>query len=110
MLKDRHILRQLVKSWAQDHDHNFQIASPDPGDEGVNATSGFFTWLVQEKGANIDLLDLVERLELYLDHIRSKKYVDGMFCRNCHSYFPYAEPNQKDGTMLCYSCRNNPYV
>lgn len=110
VLKDRHVLSQLVKSWAQDHNHSFTIASPDSGDEGVNATSGFFTWLIQEKHATIDLLDLVERLELYLDHVRSKKYVDGMFCRNCRSYFPYAEPNQKDGTMLCYSCRNNPYV
>ena len=110
MLKDRHILSQIVKSWAQEHNHNFQIASPDPGDEGVNATSGFFTWLIREEEADIDLLVLVDRLELYLEHIRSKKYKDGMFCRNCHSYFPYAEPNQPDGTLICYSCRNNPYV
>jgi hypothetical protein len=34
---------------------------------------------------------------------------DGMACRICHDFYPYATVNQEDGTMVCYSCRQNPY-
>lgn len=26
-------------------------------------------------------------------------------CKQCNEIYPYAEPNQKDGTFKCYSCR-----
>lgn len=26
-------------------------------------------------------------------------------CKKCNEIYPYAEPNQKDGTFKCYSCR-----
>jgi hypothetical protein len=26
-------------------------------------------------------------------------------CKQCQEIYPYAEPNQKDGTFKCYSCR-----
>ena len=32
---------------------------------------------------------------------------DGCNCAKCKQYFPYAEPNQADGTLVCYSCRKN---
>ena len=36
--------------------------------------------------------------------------LDGMHCANCDEYFPMAEANQPDGqTLLCYSCRQNPW-
>lgn len=35
-----------------------------------------------------------------------EKKSDGCFCKKCKDFFPYAEPNQKDGTLICYSCRN----
>ena len=31
--------------------------------------------------------------------------VDGFPCRKCMNFYPYAVPNQKDGTLLCWSCR-----
>lgn len=34
------------------------------------------------------------------------KNKDGYICTKCRELFPYAEPNQKDGTLICYSCRN----
>jgi hypothetical protein len=34
---------------------------------------------------------------------------DGMACRVCKEFFPYAEANQEDGTLICFSCRANPY-
>jgi len=30
----------------------------------------------------------------------------GYNCKKCGELFPFAEPNQKDGTLICYSCRN----
>lgn len=30
---------------------------------------------------------------------------EDLHCNKCGELFPYAEPNQKDGTLICYSCR-----
>lgn len=30
----------------------------------------------------------------------------GMACNKCKDFNEYAEPNQQDGTHLCYRCRN----
>jgi len=30
---------------------------------------------------------------------------DGCFCKTCKEWYPYAEPNQTDGSLICYSCR-----
>lgn len=35
--------------------------------------------------------------------------LDGMHCSNCREFYSMAEPNQEDGTLICYSCRVNPY-
>lgn len=34
---------------------------------------------------------------------------NGMTCRICKEHFPYAVANQEDGTLICFSCRQNPY-
>lgn len=109
MSKERHVLAQILKSWAQEHDHNFVISSTTPDDKGVEETGAFLSWLIKNTEANIDLVSLLDRLELYYLNLKSKKHPDGMFCRRCQSFYKYAEPNQSDGTLLCYSCRNNPY-
>jgi len=109
MGKERNVLAQILKSWAQDHDPNFQIAAPNPGDEGVNNTGVFFTWLIKATDVNIDLTNLLDRLEPYVLNVKNKKYPDGMFCVNCGNYYRYAEPNQPDGSLICFACRSNPY-
>ena len=35
--------------------------------------------------------------------------LDGMSCAICKEFFPMAEANQEDGTMICWACRQNPY-
>lgn len=30
---------------------------------------------------------------------------DGCRCRKCKEFYPYAQANQEDGTLICYSCR-----
>ena len=34
---------------------------------------------------------------------------DGMFCSNCNEFYPMAEPNQSNGSLICYLCRTNPF-
>jgi hypothetical protein len=29
----------------------------------------------------------------------------GMFCKRCHDFNAYGEPNQSDGSYKCFSCR-----
>ena len=31
---------------------------------------------------------------------------DGMNCNKCRNFYQYAESNQPDGTLICYSCRS----
>lgn len=109
MSKERNVLAQILKSWAQEHDTNYTISSATPGDQGVDETGAFFSWLIKNTEANVNLTELLDRLELYFINLKKKTYPDGMFCRKCQSFYKYAEPNQSDGTLLCYSCRNSPY-
>lgn len=30
---------------------------------------------------------------------------DGCTCIRCNNFYPYAEPNQPNGSLICYSCR-----
>ena len=34
---------------------------------------------------------------------------DGLQCKICGEFFPYSVANQGDGSLICYSCRLNPY-
>lgn len=37
---------------------------------------------------------------------KKKNHSDGYACKKCKDFFPYAEPNQEDGTLVCYACRH----
>ena len=37
--------------------------------------------------------------------IKKKTYENGCFCVQCGELYPQAEPNQPDGTLICYSCK-----
>lgn len=34
---------------------------------------------------------------------------DGLSCSKCEEFFRMAVGNQEDGTLICYSCKQNPY-
>jgi formylmethanofuran dehydrogenase subunit E len=36
---------------------------------------------------------------------KKKDNRDGCDCKKCKEFYPYAEPNQEDGTLVCYKCR-----
>jgi hypothetical protein len=109
MSKDRKLLSQLLNKWAQDHTIGYVIADSEPGDRGVSNTGMYFSWLVRETDCNIDLLNLLDRLDEYVDSIRRRTKLDGMFCCKCGQFYDYAEANQSDGSMICYACRQSPY-
>lgn len=31
---------------------------------------------------------------------------EGCVCEKCKDFYPFAEPNMSNGSMICYSCRN----
>lgn len=35
-----------------------------------------------------------------------KEKSEGCTCKKCREFFEYAEPNQDDGTMICWACRH----
>lgn len=37
--------------------------------------------------------------------VRRKSSTDGCTCTKCGDVFPYAEPNQEDGSFRCWNCR-----
>lgn len=106
MTRNRLLLEQLVKSWAQDHTDAYIIADLNPTEEAMKATEGHLTWVVRQGHVNIDLLSLLDRLEVFIENRRNPKHPDGMFCNKCQVFYQYAESNQIDGSMICYSCRN----
>lgn len=38
--------------------------------------------------------------------VKIKDGRDGCDCIKCKEFYPFAEPNQEDGTLICFSCRN----
>ncbi|HVI43052.1 MAG TPA: hypothetical protein VM577_20790 [Anaerovoracaceae bacterium] len=57
--------------------------------------------LIDEAFEKIILDDLAVPVE------KRKAHKGGMSCRKCKDFNEYAEPNQKDGSHMCYRCRNN---
>lgn len=107
MSHNRKLLIALIKSWAQAHDHNFVINDPAPDDDGVINTAINLSWLVKEQDKKIDLLFLVDTLEMFLVRLErnKKRGAAGLSCKKCHVYYEFADSNQDDGTLICYSCR-----
>ncbi len=74
------------------------------GGGGGGATSGNFTVTIPSGwftvGPWIDSTSVKEPAKA------KKKDKDGCDCKKCKEYFPYAEPNQEDGTLICYACRH----
>lgn len=63
------------------------------------------------KSLDIELRYLDENI-IYIQEnlvvsVESKK--DGMTCKICKEFYPYAVANQEDDTLICYSCYQNPY-
>lgn len=40
--------------------------------------------------------------------VRVHDIIDGMICSKCNEYYAMSQPNQEDGTLICFSCRRYP--
>lgn len=40
------------------------------------------------------------------EEIVNVEYKDGCSCKKCKEFYEFAEPNQEDGTLVCWSCRH----
>ena len=85
------------------------------GLEGHYVTEGMSTYQIADKyrcnTLNIDYKFLDEQI-IYVSQnqiYKVSKIMDGMKCCNCQEFFDMAEPNQDDGTLICYACRVKPW-
>lgn len=40
--------------------------------------------------------------------VKVQSFLDGCACIKCKEFYKYAEPNQSDGTLICFNCREYP--
>lgn len=59
---------------------------------------------IDSKFLGVDILYIQENMIA-----RIASVLDGMHCANCGEFHAMAGPNQENGTLICYSCRFNPY-
>lgn len=100
-----------------DEIRTFEIVSKDKYGYWLYVPSywGIKETIVANKSKSISLVidkrfldaEIVYILESQIYRIYS--IMEGMNCANCGEYHRWAEPNQEDGTLICYSCRFNPY-
>jgi len=102
--RERNLIEQLLKAWAQDHCVNYSIADYTLTEGAMKSTESHFTWVIREGHANIDLIDLADRLEFFMGMRQQRRHPDGMFCKTCNNFYQFAEANQDDGSLICYSC------
>ncbi len=65
---------------------------------------------------NIKALDVSKRfIECFCIYVHESSIskvhsvLDGTSCAKCHEFFHQAEPNQEDGSMICWACRKYPH-
>jgi hypothetical protein len=65
----------------------------------------------RRKTLSIDPKFLGEQFVYILENLIANihQQTDGVFCKVCNEFYQFAEPNRKDKTFICFSCRANPY-
>lgn len=61
-------------------------------------------YCINAKFVGDDMLYIVDTQVFSVDTI-----LDGMHCKRCKQFYQMARANQEDGTLICYSCKDNPY-
>lgn len=81
------------------------------GGGGGASTGGQITWVPGTQWITVTIpqtqvsnpfigIDLAVPVE------KKKKDSAGCSCKKCKELFEYAEPNQPDGTLICWACRH----
>lgn len=65
------------------------------------------TWINYNYTYTIPAINPSTTVPLQIDlSTEKKKDSDGCACKKCREFYPYAEANQPDGTLVCYACRH----
>jgi hypothetical protein len=70
----------------------------------ISVSPGQIFTITIPTGANWPQMSLPD-IDLAVPVEEKKKDSDGCTCKKCKEYYQYAEPNQQDGTLICYGCR-----
>lgn len=73
------------------------------GGDGSSGSGGnFITWTITTGSSGGWTVTIPSDIK---PESKKKSNKDGCDCKKCKEFYPYAEPNQDDGTLLCYRCR-----
>lgn len=72
--------------------------------DGKISKKTIFDFNIEEKFLN-DWVIMVRASQIF----KHEFVADGISCGSCGDYFSMGGPNQEDGTMICYACRQNPW-
>jgi len=105
---------RIVSSYAAfDDSQDFQIIATDPSGYYLYIPDHIFvagtikidSYTARSLGIRPQFIDCNM---FYIEGTRIvsvRSQLDGCLCARCNEFFPMAEPNQEDGTMLCFLCR-----
>lgn len=109
----------IVSPYSSDHDETrtFEIVGKDP--YGYYLFVPTYMYLKESSPVDQDACDFLQIDPKYIgEHIiyilesmvcKIKSKIDGCACKRCKEFYHMAEPNQPDGSMICWICRNYPY-
>jgi hypothetical protein len=77
------------------------------GGTGISGTTGGYTITIPQWVGPITWVPQgIPEAEEAVPETKKSAKSDGCSCKKCKEYYPYAEPNQEDGTLICYGCRH----
>jgi hypothetical protein len=109
----------IVNPYLSDHDEikTFEIIAKDKSGYYLFVPSYIFIknsikadkYLCKKIGASLKYIDdevvyIGEGLIYKINYV-----MDGCLCSRCGEFYYMASPNQLDGTLVCWGCRDNPY-
>jgi len=50
---------------------------------------------------------IIKVSDVFIDYLYRKS--DGIICKKCNEFYPMAQSNQEDGTLICWLCSKYPY-
>jgi hypothetical protein len=107
----RKVIAQIIKNWAASHHAGYSISVGDEDDVSVSLTGSYFTWVIQNcPDTVIDLVQLLNSIDNFIKSTETSRQSGGSVCLKCKTFINMAEPNQPNGTFICYSCRQNPFI
>ena len=86
--------------------------------KGLNINESIYSKLNWTKQAETEETEVITNITDYngtscvwLDLLKIREVIalDGSTCKKCKDYCRMAQPNQEDGSFICFSCRNNPW-